>query len=141
MAFLIREVFQRYKCPTRINYCGEKHGKGLIDGIFAHAQGWIENFLSRGSNQLISSLDDLVSVCKEGASHDTRRDPAGVEWVVEKLSRDRKPAFSWTLSEPQFKLKRTYCLEVVRTPARTSVGLKFEIVFFRSYSKCCSTCA
>ena len=81
IAFLIREVFQKHKCPTQVNFFCEKHGKGLIDGIFGRVQGWIESYLRQGE-KLIASLADLLKVCSEGAERDTTADPGGPTWVL-----------------------------------------------------------
>lgn len=112
VAFLIAEVFKEYKCSIRICFFGEKHGKGEVDRIFAHVQGWLNTYLRKGKSQIISSLADLIAVCEAGAKADAERDPDHVTWKVHHLVRECKPDFQWTLSNPSFQIQKTYCIQV-----------------------------
>lgn len=122
VAFLIDKVFKHFWRPLRINYFCEKHGKGLIDGIFAHVSGWINSFLKQGRNQLISSFDELVRVCRAGPAQDSARDPTGVERLVLPFHRENKPETILSLDEPPFQIQKTYSLEVAPYDGRKYDG-------------------
>ena len=109
--FLIKEIFQKYRCGMTISYFAERHGKGLVDGCFGMLQSWIDTYLKQ-ENKVIGSLDELLSVCQTAAAHTSARDPEGIQWEVRKFDSPEKPSSHWTLCDPPFKIQSTYCLDV-----------------------------
>ena len=121
MGYCFKSWYVPFACSLRIALFAEKHGKGLVDALFAMVRGWIRAKLSK-LKTLIKDIPSLVSALRDGAESTMRLDkpPQGPEYIIEHVTSDRKPASVWRVESKYFHLEQSYCWEIRqgRDPSR-----------------------
>jgi hypothetical protein len=98
-------------------FFAEKHGKGRVDALFAHAKHWIRTALMV-PDTLLSDLPSLVAVCRAGAARDALRDPLGPKYHVVSFSPQMKPVEHSRMEITGFSVEKTYCILLEKRLAR-----------------------
>ena len=65
LGYLQKNLFGVYKCSIRLCFFAEKHGKGVVDLLFAHIRRWIATALLE-PKIVISDILALASVLRKG---------------------------------------------------------------------------
>ena len=102
--------FAIFLCDIFLIFFVERHGKGLVDGLFALVRTWIKEYMLSTSARIVE-VDDLLSVLVEGAARSERRDEGGPRYVVEKVE-PSKPLTSQRVEHVRFQVQKTYCLSI-----------------------------
>ena len=114
LAYWQREWFTSdgFRGEVVLNWFVEKHGKGLVDGLFGRVRGWIREFLTSKKDQRIVEVSELVDVLTQGAKLSQLRDPHGSAYHVEFLVKPNKPSRLWRLEPCPFQIQKTYCVSL-----------------------------
>ena len=112
IAFMVQEYFLHYNAPVQLQFFAEKHGKGMVDSLFATVQSWLTAFLQHGEDNKITSFDELVRVCTSGAKKATAQDPGRTSYHVVRYNSEKKPASRWVLDATDWQIQSTYCLRI-----------------------------
>ena len=68
IGYCFKSWYVPFHCDMRIAFFGEKHGKGLVDALFAQVRAWIRlSILKPGV--VLKHIDGLVTALREGARH------------------------------------------------------------------------
>jgi hypothetical protein len=103
------------RVPVLINFFVEKHGKGLVDALFSHANRWLQAAV-RVVGALLKTVAQVVEAYTKGAAVDMENDPppAGPQHEIIHYESESKPPHTWRVQAAlkDFSVEKTYCLQV-----------------------------
>ena len=94
MACWAKTWFVNLGCEIILQFFIQKHGKGLVDGLFGRVRAWIRDYLMTTKKRIIE-VDDLMAVLRGGAQTANERDQGGARHMVERFEPEAKPAAVW----------------------------------------------
>ena len=115
--FLLVQVVQSHGLQVHINFCGEHHGKGAVDGFFGRLDGFLREF---ARTQVVANIDDVRLAFEHGAADAMSRDP----WVeyffrtVDPSDAALQAAYRALLPSDSFEVTKTYCMQSRPAPGR-----------------------
>ena len=65
LAYLQQQWFEKLNCTLRLCYFVAKHGKGIVDTVFATVNRWILEALPLPNSRISTSVE-LVKACEKG---------------------------------------------------------------------------
>ena len=65
LAYLQQQWFEKLNCTLRLCYFVAKHGKGIVDTVFATVNRWILEALPLPNSRISTSVE-LVKECEKG---------------------------------------------------------------------------
>ena len=104
---------------VRLSYFGEKHGKGQVDGLFGQIEGWLKDYFKTPKRR-IATIDEMETVLRSAATQAMATDPT-VQYAVVRWEPEQKPASAWVLPGAEFKISKTYCLQLLPDNPRVHV--------------------
>ena len=109
LGYCYKEWCELFNIVIRICYFAEKHGKGVVAGVFAHVRGWIRTALAT-PDTLVKTMDGLVDTFQRAAEQDKLLDPTGPTYHVMRIASDRQPAKYYRVTSPKIAGEKSYSL-------------------------------
>ncbi len=112
----------------RVNYFAEKHGKGLVDGIFAVYRGWLTK-IAQEPGIVVKFPGELMIKLREQASAAMKLNKS-VHYELKLFESDRKAAYKFVFNCPVVSIQKTYCLKISQDRRRAARHAVFQDFHF-----------